>query len=72
MRTSHKLTQLFLSLTALVALAAASLAQVPTTGGIVPSVGGLGVIGITNQIEVSDQKPGSVLIRDTNNAKTTN
>ncbi len=62
MRTSHKLTQLFLSLTALVALAAASLAQVPTNGGIVPSVGGLGVVGITNQIEVSDQKPGSVLV----------
>ncbi len=66
MRTSHKLTQLFLSLTALVALAMASLAQAPTTGAIVPIANPLALpaaqVGIVNQIEVSDQKPGSVLV----------
>lgn len=65
MRTSHKLTQLFVALTALVALATASFAQAPTTGAIVPA-------GVLNQIEVSDQKPGSVLVFPyyTSNAQT--
>jgi len=66
MRTSHKLTQFFVALTALVALAAASFAQVPTTGAVVPIANPLAApaaqVGILNQIEVSDQKPGSVLV----------
>ena len=53
MQTSHKLTRLFLGLASLVALAAASFGQVPTFG----AVGAL-----VNQIEVSDQKPGSILV----------
>ena len=53
MQTSHKLTRLFLALASLVSLAAASFGQVPTVGaGNVP----------VNQIEVSDQKPGSILV----------
>ena len=61
--TSHKLTQLLLALTALVALASLSFGQVPTVGaGNVP----------VNQIEVSDQKPGSILVYPyyTSNAQT--
>jgi hypothetical protein len=53
MRTSHKLTRLFLALTALMALASVSFAQ--------PIVG-TATNGATNQIQVSDQKPGSVLV----------
>ena len=53
MRTSHKLTQVLLSLTALVSLAAVSFGQVPTWGGPAQEL---------NQIEVSDQKPGSILV----------
>ncbi len=53
MQTSHKLTRLFLALAALVTLATMSFGQVPTQGA-----GGIAV----NQIEVSDQKPGSVLV----------
>ena len=53
MRTSHKLTQFFLALTALVSLAAVSFGQAPVIGAANPPV---------NQIEVSDQKPGSILV----------
>ena len=53
MQTSHKLTRLFLGLASLVSLAAASFGQVPTVGAVNPPV---------NQIEVSDQKPGSILV----------
>ncbi len=53
MRTSHKLTQFFLALTALVSLAAVSFGQAPTVGASANAL---------NQIEVSDQKPGSVLV----------
>jgi hypothetical protein len=63
MQTSHKLTRIFLGLAALVSLAAMSFGQVPTTGaGNVPA----------SQIEVSDQKPGSVLVYPyyTSNAQT--
>ncbi len=53
MQTSRKLTQFILALASLVSLAAMSFGQVPTVGaGNVP----------VNQIEVSDQKPGSVLV----------
>jgi hypothetical protein len=64
MRTSHKLTQIFLGLAALVSLAAVSFGQVPTTGA--PAVAPI------SQIEVSDQKPGSVLVYPyyTSNAQT--
>ena len=64
MRTSHKLTQLFLGLAALVSLAAVSFGQVPTVGAQPPTP--------VNQIEVSDQKPGSVLVYPyyTSNAQT--
>jgi hypothetical protein len=63
MRTSHKLTQIFLGLAALVSLAAMSFGQVPTTGAVGAAI---------NQIEVSDQKPGSVLVYPyyTSNAQT--
>ena len=54
MRTSHKLTRLFFALTALLALATVSFGQAPTVTGVTG--------GATNQIEVSDQKPGSVLV----------
>jgi hypothetical protein len=53
MQTSHKLTRLFLALAALVTLATMSFGQVPTKGA--------GDVAL-NQIEVSDQKPGSVLV----------
>ena len=53
MQTSHKLTRLFLALASLVSLAAVSFGQVPTFGAVGAPV---------NQIEVSDQKPGSVLV----------
>ncbi len=53
MQTSHKLTRLFLALASLVTLAAMSFGQVPTQGASNVPV---------NQIEVSDQKPGSVLV----------
>jgi hypothetical protein len=53
MQTSHKLTRLFFALASLVALATFSFGQVPTQGA-----GGVAV----KQIEVSDQKPGSVLV----------
>ncbi len=64
MRTSHKLTQIFLGLAALVSLAAVSFGQVPTVGAQPPTP--------INQIEVSDQKPGSVLVFPyyTSNAQT--
>ncbi len=55
MQTSHKLTRLFLGLASLISLAAMSFGQVPTFGAIAP-------ITPVNQIEVSDQKPGSVLV----------
>ena len=63
MRTSHKLTQLFLGLAALVSLAAVSFGQVPTVGAVGAPI---------NQIEVSDQKPGSILVYPyyTSNAQT--
>ncbi len=54
MRTSHKLTRLFLALTALMALATVSFGQVPTVTAVTN--------GATNNIQVSDQKPGSVLV----------
>ena len=53
MQTSHKLTRLFFALASLVTLATLSFGQVPIKGA-----GGISV----NQIEVSDQKPGSVLV----------
>ena len=53
MQTSHKLTRIFLALASLVSLAAMSFGQVPTFGAIGAPI---------NQIEVSDQKPGSVLV----------
>ncbi len=53
MQTSHKLTRMFLALASLVSLAAMSFGQVPTVGAINAQL---------NQIEVSDQKPGSVLV----------
>ncbi len=64
MTTSHKFTQIFLGLAALVSLAAMSFAQVPTAGAPPPAP--------FNQIEVSDQKPGSVLVFPyyTSNAQT--
>jgi hypothetical protein len=64
MTTSHKLTQIFLGLAALVSLAAMSFGQVPTTGAQPPTP--------FSQIEVSDQKPGSVLVFPyyTSNAQT--
>ena len=53
MQASHKLTRIFLALASLVSLVALSFGQVPTVGaGNVP----------VNQIEVSDQKPGSILV----------
>ena len=53
MRTSHSLTQLILALAALLCLTAWSFAQVPTIGASGAPL---------NQIEVSDQKPGSILV----------
>jgi len=53
MRTSHKLTQIILALASLVALAALSFGQVPILGQ--PGAA-------ANIIEVSDQKPGSILV----------
>ena len=73
MRTSHKLTQLFLGLTALISLAAASFGQVFTQGAIAPATGvNAGGVPFSNQIEVSDQKPGSILVYPyyTSNAQT--
>ena len=55
MQTSHKLTRLFLALASLVSLAAVSFGQVPTVGALTPLIP-------VNQIEVSDQKPGSILV----------
>ncbi len=62
--TSHKLTHILLALTALIALASLSFGQVPTTGA--------GNVANLNQIEVSDQKPGSILVFPyyTSNAQT--
>ena len=62
--TSHKFTQIFLGLAALVSLAAMSFGQVPTVGAFPAPV--------VNQIEVSDQKPGSLLVFPyyTSNAQT--
>lgn len=54
MRTSHKLTRLFFALTALMTLATVSFGQIPTVTGVTG--------GATNNIQVSDQKPGSVLV----------
>jgi hypothetical protein len=70
MTTSHKFTQFFLGLAALVSLAAMSFAQVPTVGAVVPPTVPGGTT--SNQIEVSDQKPGSVLVFPyyTSNAQT--
>ncbi len=64
MITSHKLTRMFLALASLVSLASLSFGQVPTVGAFpAPAV---------NQIEVSDQKPGSILVFPyyTSNAQT--
>jgi hypothetical protein len=63
MITSHKLTRLFLAMASLVSLASLSFGQVPTTGALGAQV---------NQIEVSDQKPGSILVFPyyTSNAQT--
>jgi phage baseplate assembly protein gpV len=67
--TSHKLTPMFLALTTLIALASLSFGQVPTTGL------GLNLVPANDQpkiIEVSDQKPGSLLVYPyyTSNAQT--
>ena len=63
MQTSHKLTRIFLALASLVSLAAVSFGQVPTVGALTDRL---------NQIEVSDQKPGSMLVYPyyTSNAQT--
>jgi hypothetical protein len=63
MQTSHKLTRILLGLTALVSLAAMSFGQVFTKGATAEKL---------NQIEVSDQKPGSILVYPyyTSNAQT--
>ena len=63
MQTSHKLTRIFLALASLVSLAAISFGQVPTVGAQGAPL---------NQIEVSDQKPGSMLVFPyyTSNAQT--
>ena len=63
MQTSHKLTRIFLALASLVSLAAMSFGQVPTVGARGAQL---------NQIEVSDQKPGSMLVYPyyTSNAQT--
>ena len=57
MRTSHKLTQFILTLMAVIGIAAVSFGQ-PTPQNVTVGNGSTN----TNVIEVSDQKPGSLLV----------
>lgn len=63
MPNSHKHIHIFLAIASLIALTTISFGQVPTVGSVLPAF---------NQIEVSDQKPGSILVFPyyTSNAQT--